>query len=375
MKAKISFRFLFAGLLALLTIRCTKDHQEHVQQMTGTDQAMEHENMIMLNDSQVRLANVTTRTAAETMIGQTVILNARLTVNEERSGFISSWFAGRIDKLYIKETGRQLKSGEPFMEVYSESLISMQREYLLARDEAASQKNDSRYAEFEESARNKLIRYGLTPSQLERLAKTREVNDYLTIYAPAGGVISKMSVSEGQYVGEGTELYQVEDIRQLWVEAELYPGETNLAHNGDKVVVRVAGFDDAGIETRVIFVSPEFRNNSQVILMRAAIDNPQGVYRPGMQAQVVVTHSARKALAIPVDAVIREAHVNYVFVNSDKNSFMLRPVGLGLEDADRVEILSGLKEGETVVITGAYLLYSELVLRGGIAAKSGHQHD
>ena len=229
-----------------------------------------------------------------------------------------------------------LKSGEPFMEVYSESLITMQREYLLARDEASVHGNDSRYKEFEESARNKLIRYGLNAAQLDKLASTRKVTDHLTIYAPAGGVISKMAVSEGQYIEEGTELYQVEDISKLWVEAELYPGETDLVHTGDQVVVRIAGFDDAGISTRVIFVSPEFRNNSQVILMRGAVDNPKGLYRPGMQAQVLVTHSAKEALAIHVDAVIREAKMNYVFVQSDQNSFMLRPVVLGLEDTERV---------------------------------------
>lgn len=358
--------FLLAG--------CIERQKEQDQQMAAMAEPMEHENLVVLNDGQVRLANVSTRKATKTMIGQTVVLNARLTVNEESTGFISSWFAGRVDKLYIKETGRQLKSGEPFMEVYSEPLITLQREYLVAIDELTSHKSDVRYAEFETSARNKLFRYGLTAAQLDKLRKTREVNDHLTIYAPSGGVISKMSVSEGQYVDEGTELYQVEDIRKLWVEAELYPGETDLAHPADKIVVRVAGFDNAGIDARVTFVSPELRNNSQVILMRAAIDNPQGVYRPGMQAQVVVTHSARMALAIPVDAVIREAKANYVFVMSDKNSFLLRPVTLGLEDADRVEIRSGLKEDETVVVTGTYLLYSELVLRGGITAKSDHKH-
>lgn len=364
-----------AALLALtLMIGCSKEQSHEHGQPTEVKPA-ETTNTLMLNDSQLRLANVTTQKAGRQMIGQTVVLNARLTVNEERTGFISSRVAGRVEKLYIKETGRQIRIGEPLMDLYSELLITLQREYLLALEQAGSSKTpDQRYVEFAQSARKKLLRYGMTKEQVDRLADSREVKDRLTFYATAGGVISAMLVSEGQYVEEGTELYRVEDIRELWVEAELFAGETNMVHAGDNVTIKIAGFEYDGINARVTFVSPEFRNNSQVTVMRASIANAQGKYRPGMPAQVLVTHSARRALALPADAVIREAKGNYVFVLTDRNTFQRRTVGLGLEDADRVEITSGLDEGETVAVTGAYLLFSELVLRGGVATAAEHPH-
>ncbi len=322
---------------------------------------------LMLSDSQIRLANITTQKAVTRLMGQTVVLNAKLAVDEERTEVISSRAAGRIERLYIKETGRAVRAGEPILEIYSEALITLQREYLLALEQAEQLgKTEPRYASFVTAARKKLLLYGLTVQQVDQLASTKTTQNRITFIAPADGIVTSIGVSEGQYVEEGTSLYRVEDIRQLWVEAELYPGETALMKAGDKVSVKIVGFEHAPSEAIITFVSPEYRDNSQVTLVRAALDNKQGTYKPGMQAQVFVSHSERKALALPIDAVIRQEKGTHVFVMTDKNTFEARMVTTGLEDVDWVEITSGLKEGEAVAVTGAYLLHSELTLKGYI---------
>ena len=108
--------------------------------------------------------------------------------------------------------------------------------------------------------------------------------------------------------------------------------------------------------------------------MRAAVSNPEMKFKPGAQAQVLFSHSARKTLAIPTDAVIREGKGTHVYVESDTNTFQPRMVTTGLEDFERVEITEGLMENEIVVVSGAYLLYSELVLKKGVSPMAGHQH-
>lgn len=320
---------------------------------------------LMLSDSQIRLANITTQKAVTRLMGQTVILNAKLAVDEEKTEVISSRAAGRIERLYIKETGRAVRAGEPILEIYSETLITLQREYLLAEEQADQLgKTEPRYASFVSAARKKLQLYGLTVQQIDQLKSTKTAQHIIAFLAPAAGIITSINVSEGQYVEEGTSLYKVEDIRQLWVEAELYPGEATLVKAGDKVSVKISGFEHAPSEAMVTFVSPEYRDNSQVTLVRAALDNRQGAFKPGMQAQVFVSHSERKTLALPIDAVIREEKGTHVFVMTDKNTFEARTVTTGLEDVDWVEITSGLKEGEAVAVTGAYLLHSESILKG-----------
>jgi membrane fusion protein, copper/silver efflux system len=322
-------------------------------------------NGLMLSDSQVRLANVTTRTAGLQEIGQSIILNARLTVDEDRSKVVSSRVGGRVERLYVKETGRNLQAGEPFMELYSETMQTLQQEYLLALDQAGQVSGaKERYAQFVLSARQKLLRYGLSEKQIDELARSKKVSDRVVFFAPLGGLVTNISVSEGQYLEEGTPLYRVEDIRHIWVEAEVYPGEAEKIKTGDAVTVKIAGFEDKPLNALVTFVTPEYRENSQLTIVRTAVENNAMIFQPGMQAQVFLRHSTRKALALPVDAVIRGGSGAFAYVMTNKNTFERRRVVTGMEDMDLVEITAGLKEGEQVVVSGAYLLHSEMILKG-----------
>lgn len=326
---------------------------------------------LVLSDSQVRLANITIRKTAVQRIGNSILLNARLAANQEATEVVSSRTSGRIDRLYVKETGRQLRPGEAFLELYSENLLTLQQEFLLAVDQAASL--GQRYDSFVTSARRKLIRYGLTDAQVDELRQTHATRERVTYLAPVGGLVAEILVSEGQYVEEGTPLYRVEDIRKLWVEAELYASEKSSVKAGEKVDVNIPGITRDPLAATVTFISPEFRDNAQVVILRALLDNSSMAFRSGMPAEVVIRHSERQAIALPTDAVIRSAGGAHVFVMTDKNTFERRWVRTGIEDAYRLEILSGLAEGEEVVVTGAYLLHSERILKG-IDNQASHQH-
>lgn len=330
---------------------------------------------LMLTDSQVRLANITTRKITRKMLGQTIILNGKLTVDQERSQVVSSRVTGRVEKLFVKETGLFLRKGDPMMEIYSEQLITLQREFLLAQEQAAQfGPKESRYQQFVNAARKKLLLYGLADKQVDHLARTKTMEDRITFLAPAAGAVTEINVSEGQYVNEGTALYRVEDISSLWVEAELYPGELAVVKTGDQVEVLVSGFENSVVDARIVFLSPEVRSGSQVVIMRAAIRNSNQAFRPGMPAQVRLTHSAKESLALPSDAVIREQENTLVYVQTERNTFERRVVTVGMEGADQVAITEGLKEGEDVVVTGAYLLYSEQKLKGGPEKETTHIH-
>jgi Cu(I)/Ag(I) efflux system membrane fusion protein len=330
---------------------------------------------LMLSKNQMRLANITTAAVARQPVGQTIVINGRLVLNEEGSSAISSRAAGRIEKLFLKETGRPVKKGEPLYELYSETLLTLQREYLLAKaqyDELGKQ--HPRYATFLKSAEQKLLRYGLTPNQVDQLARSKVFTERITFLAPASGLITSIRAAEGQYVEEGAPLYQLENIGTLWLEAETYPQETSLVKVGDMITVRVSGYEATPVEARVTFLSPEYRANTVVTILRATLANPGDLFKPGMQAQVLFTHSSRQALALPIDAVIRDAHGAHVYVQTLPGTFEPREVETGLEDFGKVEITDGLSEGDTVAVTGAYLLYSEIVLKKGGDPMAVHQH-
>ena len=330
---------------------------------------------LMLTDSQIKLANITTQKVTRKPIGQTVVINGRITVDEQNSEVISSRAAGRVEKLFIKETGESIKQGQPLYVLYSEILLTLQQEHLLAKEQyELLGKTEKRYKSFLDAAERKLLLYGLAKNQITQLTDKSSIQPRITFVSPSGGVVTEVSASEGQYIGEGAALYKIEDISSLWVEAELYPSETSLVKVGDLVNVRPSGGESTSIEARVTFLSPEYKNNSQITIMRASINNPDNTFKPGQFAQVYLTYSSRASLAVPVDAVIRDSQGTHLYLQSGHNTFRPQMVKTGVEGFDQVEITEGLKEGDTVAVSGAYLLYSEIILKKGTDPMAGHSH-
>lgn len=320
----------------------------------------------MLSPMQEQLANLAVQPVALHALGATVV-NGTLTTDETRTRVISSRASGRIEKLYIQETGRQVHAGQPLYELYSEPLLVLQREYLLAHvQEAALGKEHPQYAAFTRAAAQKLLQYGLTQRQLDHLTQRRDPRERLVFLAPISGLITGLQVTEGQEVAEGSELYRIEDLNNLWVEIELYAGEATTLHPRDTLQVLPVGDGDAPRTAIVEFISPEYRANSQVTVVRARLVNPDQRLRPGQSAQVLLTQQTPRVLAAPQSAVIRKGKQPQVYIRTAAHTYQRRPVTLGREDAAWVEITDGLQPGDTLVSRGAYLLYSEHVLKHGL---------
>ncbi|PZR40804.1 MAG: efflux RND transporter periplasmic adaptor subunit [Azospira oryzae] len=356
MRSIISTVITFALLISCHPKKVTSvhDHGDVTISKAMTD------SVVMLTDSQIRLANITTQKVMMSQIGNTVTLNARLVTNENESQVISSRVSGRIEKLFLKETGKSIRKGEPLYTLYSESLLTLQNEYLLAKEQyEVIGKKETRYRSYVESAKKKLRLYGLSEKQITQLAESKSVLPAITFLSPCDGTATEINVAEGQYVTEGSLLYRIEDVRELWIEAEVYPQEKALIKTGDVITARI-GSDE--VQAKVIFMSPEYTINSQITLLRAAIANNELKWKSGMQALVFLTHSSHQAISVPTEGVIRNASGAQVFVLSDKNTFQSRKVKTGLENFSQIEITEGIKEGETIVTSGAYLLHSELIL-------------
>lgn len=329
---------------------------------------------VMLNESQIKLANITTTLTRFESMGENTLLTGRLMVNEEQTEVISSRVQGRIEKLYFKEVGQRVVRGQKLYEIYSEPLLTLQQEYLLAVRQF-EELNEKRYESFLRASERKLILFGMTKEQVDQLAQRKKTDSRITFLAPVSGIIASNDATEGQYVSEGSALYRIEKLDQIWVEAELYPGETSLAKTGDIVSVQISGFEYMPVEGKITFLSPEYRQGSQIISLRAMINNPKQEFLPGMQANVILSHSNKKTIALPVDAVIRDAKGSHVWVLEKDGAFTPRMVTTGLENFEKVEIIDGIKEKENIVITGAYLLYSELVLKKGGDPMAGHHYE
>ncbi len=328
----------------------------------GGDQSGE----LMLSESQIRLANIQTMEVGYGTAGDKTVLNGQLVIDETENELISSRAAGRIEQLYIKETGQQVRKGQALYSLYSEELLSLQREYLLALEQfRALGKEEPRFASFLSSARKKLLLYGMSESQIEQLNNSGKLENKIQFSAPAAGVVTDIAVTEGQYVAEGSVLYRLANLGKIWVEAEAYPREASNLKIGDPVQVQVQGYGRQPVNAKISFISPELRQSSQVIILRAEIANTDTQLLPGMQANMLLPKQQGKALSLPNDAVIRDEQGSHVWVKIEEGIFRARKVELGESGFDSVSILSGLQPQEQVVKSGAYLLYSEYILKKG----------
>jgi membrane fusion protein, copper/silver efflux system len=343
--------------------------------LVPVSQSGKEQGELMLSESQIALGNIKTKRVKYGDISTNTILTGKLVLDETQADVISSRAQGRVEKLYIKETGQSVQKGQPLYELYSEDLLTLQREYLLALKQYQELgKENPRFASFLDAAKQKLLLFGLTNTQVKSLAKSGDVTTRVTFVAPTSGVITDISVAEGQYVSEGSILYKLGKLDKIWVEAELYPQELANIQVGDKVQVSVQGFAEDAIDAKVTFISPEFRQGSQVAILRAELPNTNDRYMPGIQANVILPGKNGNTLVLPTDAVIRDAKGAHVWIQNGKNTFQARMVTIGEESANNVAILSGIKENDKVVTSGAYLLYSEFVLKKGGDPMAGHNH-
>ncbi|MFC6997058.1 efflux RND transporter periplasmic adaptor subunit [Rufibacter roseus] len=330
---------------------------------------------LMLSDTQIKLGNIQVQPVQGGQVGSSTVLNGRLVVDQTQADVISSRADGRIEKLYVKETGQFIREGQPLYDLYSESLLTLEQEYLLALDQVQAFPKEQQFASILEAAKQKLLLMGLSKGQITRIARSRKLDARITFLAQAAGTVTEIASAEGMYVAEGALLYRINRLNTIWVEAELYASEASQVQIGTPVEVRVPGVQEA-IKTKISFINPEFRQNSQIVVARAALSNPQGRLIPGTQASIALPSASdsQKAMVLPLDAVVRDAQGAHVWVKTAENTFTSRMVTLGEESANQVAIENGLKPNDTVVVTGAYLLYSEYVLKKGTSPMAGHNH-
>lgn len=222
--------------------------------------------------------------------------------------------AGRIEKLFVKETGRSIKAGEPLYEIYSESLQALQHEYLLLHQKLQTENQNQYYQNLAKAATKKLLLAGVAQHQLAEILKSGKVKPTNVFYASASGTIQLVEASEGQYVSEGSKLYSLATFSKLWVEADLYAAEGNSVKAGDQLDVLING--QPVINAVVDFINPELKSGNQTYTLRATLANT-GKLQPGMPVQVRL-NQVMEGIILPVQAVIRSENGTVVFIETEK---------------------------------------------------------
>jgi Cu(I)/Ag(I) efflux system membrane fusion protein len=321
---------------------------------------------IKLSDQQIQLGNIQVDTIGKGVIGNETVLNATLNFDQQKLVSVSSRVMGRVDKLYYKNIGEYVKKGTPLLEVYSEQLNNAKQEYLLALERRKVLDNSLiNFDQVIQSAKTKLFLWGLTEAQVNALAKNKQPSLTTTVYSKESGYITSIDVQEGDYVSEGGSIIQLADLTTLWAEAQVYTSQSAQLNTNGLVTVQIPDIPGKELRGKIQFVNPEISTDQRLNLIRVQIPNENNQLKPGMRAYVIVKGKQTNVLSLPIDAVLRNEKSSSVWVMTGKNSFKNKMVTVGSESNDRIEITYGLKEGEAVVTSGAYLLNSEYIFKRG----------
>ena len=328
---------------------------------------------LKISKEQEQLANIKTIIISETEINREKVVSGTLVLNENQRYRISTRVSGRVEKLYIKNTGEQIKKGTLLYTLYSEELLAAQKEYLIAL-ERIQQVSDSGldYAQLLDGAKNKLLLWGMNDNQIKALASSHEFRNAVSIYSREEGVATAVNVKEGDYILDGDIVFEVANLSTLWVEAQIYATEVNEFKSNTPVIVKIDGFPGKSWNSTIVFYSPELQAQSKVNTIRAEISNSDKALMPGMQANVLLKGSVKQSVSIPLQAVLQDSQGATVWIKKKDGSYESKMVITGIQNDNDIEIRSGLELGEEVVVSGAYLLNSEYIFKKGATPMAGH---
>lgn len=298
----------------------------------------------------------------------------RIGYEESKQVMVNSKIGGWIERLYVNQAGQTVKKGQPLLEIYSPELVSAQQEYLLALRHR-TELSKSSFAEIGagadrlvEAGRQRLKYWDIDEKQIARLERTGEVRKTMTLYAPVDGIVTEKKAYQGMSIMPGVDLLQISDISKVWVLADIYEFELPWVKRGQPAVVEIPYAVDKALNGKVTFIYPYVRPDTRTVQVRIEFPNPGFELKPEMFVNVrLQAESAKSVLAIPVDAVLNSGTGQHVFVARGNGQFEPRTVKIGLQGENgRVQVLSGLKEGEEVVTSAQFMLDSESKLREAI---------
>jgi Cu(I)/Ag(I) efflux system membrane fusion protein len=321
---------------------------------------------LKFSEEQIKLANIKVDTAKLSALTQEQSFTAKVAVDENESSVITTRVMGRIDKLYFKNMGEYINKGDVVYDLYSEDLSAAQKEYLIALERAQKITTIGiDYKQLLSAAKNKLLLWGMNEKQIEQLAKSGEVPAITSFFSTADGYITEVMIQEGAYVMQGQSIFKTNTLSSVWVEAQVYSSEIAGIKTGQEALVTFDGLNSETQKTKISFISPELLQQTKVNIVRVQLSNSKHQYFPGMLATITLSSFQKKALVLPLDAVLQEAAGNTVWMQNPDGTFEYRMVTIGSQNSKQIEILSGIEIGDRVVVSGAYLINSEYRLKKG----------
>lgn len=314
---------------------------------------------------------IKTATATTMPLHRTIRTVGRVEYDERKVFTVNTRFEGWIEKLYVNYTGARVDKGQPLAEIYSPELFATQQEYLNAlKWRIPAQKGGVGTMLTEdaeaviEAARQRLRLWDITDAQIRKIEKTGKPIRTLAIYSPVSGYVTEKMAIQGMRIMSGEKLFDIVDLSTVWVTADIYEYELPLIRLGEMATITLSYFPGLEFQAAVDYVYPTLTSETRTARVRFSIPNPQDQLKPQMFTDVELNIPLGDRLVIPEDAVISTGTRHIVYVKKDAGAFEPREIETGVRGERMVEVTRGIKTGESVAASAAFLIDSEAKLKG-----------
>jgi membrane fusion protein, copper/silver efflux system len=321
---------------------------------------------VRINPSVVQNLGIRLGKAEESVLTPSLSAVGNVAFDESRLEVVQARSEGYVTKLYVKAALEQVRAGQPLAQVLSPQWRAAQEEYLALLDATSARGQSLRAA-----ARQRLTTLGIPGEAIAALEKDRTVRTATTLRAPIEGVLTELAVREGATFMSGAPLFRINGIDAVWVNAQVPEAQVALLAKGSTMVAHANAWPGESFAGRVLAVLPQVDPQTRTLPVRVALDNRARKLAPGMFVSLEFTAPPGAAqLTVPSEAVIMTGERSVVIVAREVGGFDVAEVKAGAEVNGKTAILSGLSAGQTIVLSGQFLIDSEASLRSTVSRLS-----
>jgi len=314
---------------------------------------------IEVSPERQQLIGVTFEAVEERRLAITVRAPGRVAVDERKLADVTLKYEAYVERLFVGETGKAVKEGQPLLRLYSPDLLAAEEELLTARKSGAA-------PEIVSAAERRLTYWGLTREQIAGLERQGRAEGRLTVSAPTSGVVLEKAVVEGARAMPGTNLYRIGNLGRVWVQAAVYERDAPFVAVGQPAKISVPSLPGEPSDARVSFVAPTVDEKTRTLEARLELANAKLLLKPGMFADVLIEVPLGLRLAVPDSALLLSGEHRYAFVDRGEGRLEPVEVEVGALAGTYHEVKSGLAKGDRVATGATFLLSSEAKLRDAL---------
>jgi Cu(I)/Ag(I) efflux system membrane fusion protein len=276
---------------------------------------------------------------------------------------------GLVERVHVRTPFARVQRGDPLVTLLAPALSSALAEYRVL---SSTQSDGAK--QLQSAARSRLTVLGLTAADIR--AASRDGVPRIVLRAPNDGVLTEITVREGDTVMAGQPLFRLNAPDPIWLEARVPQAAIGALSPGSTAQIQVSAFPGQSFSGTVDAILPEVDPTTRTQGVRLVLPNPKATLAAGMFADAMLRGAEdRRCPWVPSEALILTGREARVIVKDDDGRFRPVPVTTGRQVGERTEILEGLQGGEMVVVSGQFLIDSEASLSGALTRLQGPAAD